>query len=100
MIIISHKNRINLLATYLIEHEYVSILDIKNEFNISRRSAFYWINDLNEKLDEMELDQLNNLTQSKYFLSSETKMTLVPLRAAVSTGRVYGSNFAAVRTDG
>jgi transcriptional antiterminator/mannitol/fructose-specific phosphotransferase system IIA component (Ntr-type) len=76
MIIISHKNRINLLATYLIEHEYVSILDIKNEFNISRRSAFYWINDLNEKLDEMELDQLNNLTQSKYFLSSETKSAL------------------------
>ncbi len=76
MIVISHKKRINLLATYFIEHDYINIKDIEMEFKISRRSAFYWITSFNKQLDEMQLDRIAKLAQSQYFLPPETKEAL------------------------
>ncbi|WP_314319984.1 helix-turn-helix domain-containing protein, partial [Paucilactobacillus nenjiangensis] len=62
MINISQKKRINLLATYLVSHEYANLHDISNEFSISKRSVFYWIKDLNNQLDELEIDPVQRLT--------------------------------------
>ncbi len=76
LIVISHKKRINLLATYFIEHDYINIKDIEMEFKISRRSAFYWITSFNKQLDEMQLDRIAKLAQSQYFLPPETKEAL------------------------
>lgn len=76
LIVISHKKRINLLATFLINHDYATVEDMTTEFHISRRSAFYWIRDLNLQLDEMGLNEISSLTQSNYFLDNDTKKAL------------------------
>ncbi|MFZ2352928.1 BglG family transcription antiterminator [Paucilactobacillus nenjiangensis] len=76
MINISQKKRINLLATYLVSHEYANLHDIANEFSISKRSVFYWIKDLNNQLDELEIDPVQRLTQSKYYLTPLSKEDL------------------------
>lgn len=77
MIIISSKKRVNLLTTYFVDHEYVNTKDIETEFTISKRSAFYWIKDMNFRLDQMSLDNVQRLTQSKYCLPTDTKKALM-----------------------
>lgn len=77
MIVISTKKRVNLLVTYFVEHEYISAKDIETVFNISKRSVFYWIKDMNNQLRKMKLDESDHLNQSSYFLSQETKKRLM-----------------------
>lgn len=77
MIIISRKKGVNLLSSYLAKHEYIRIQDIESIFHISKRSAFYWINDLDDQLATMHLEGLQQLSQGKYYLLEETKTALL-----------------------
>lgn len=73
MLNISKKGKVNLLATTLVEgQKYKTVADLEVKLQISRRSVFYWLKQLNATLQQMNLDDVQRLPQGGYFLTQET----------------------------
>lgn len=65
-----------LLNYLLVSSGYVSLTEIMEIFNISRRTAFNWLTSLNRKLQRQHLDKVLNVSRYGYTLTDQTKRIL------------------------
>lgn len=73
MLNISKKGQINQLASALVDgKKYKTVADLEGKLQLSRRSVFYWLKQLNVVLQGMGLDEVQRLSQGGYFLTQPT----------------------------
>lgn len=99
MLNISKKQQINALVSILHrETTYKSLSDLENELHLSRRSVFYWLKQLNNRLEKMDLDPVQHLIQGGYFLTKRTEKALIKFTDADYFSQLNGDERRAAMT--
>ncbi|WP_270330014.1 BglG family transcription antiterminator [Lapidilactobacillus dextrinicus] len=72
----THKHGDHLLQLLISSKEFISIDYLMARLHLSRRSIFYLINAVNDELSERGVDGIDNIKNTGYFISQDTKIFL------------------------
>lgn len=82
--------RANRLLNYLIKSsDFVSLKEIIETFNISRRTAFNWLETINQNLRKHNLDEIVNVPRYGYKITNRTRKKLINERNIMVSKQDY-----------